>query len=169
MHTTSTVAGSVVQLPELISLDAFTVVGPTRSFDQTTKSEIPQLWPALIGALPLDGQIPSWATYGVVWSVDKEEGSFSYMAGVAVEAGSKMPAGFSEKSIPSARYAVFRITLNGSALHPQLQSAMATIWGKLIPASGLKLAGGPDFELYDGEFTPERPGATIDFYIPVEI
>lgn len=168
MHAPSDTSGSVVHLPEIISLDAFTIAGPSRSFDQTTKSDIPQLWPALIGALPLKGQKPGWVTYGVVWNVDREEGRFRYMAGVGVEAGSALPEGFEEKTIPTARYAVFRITLNGSALHPQVQSAMATIWGKLIPASGLRLAGGPDFELYDREFAPDRPGAIIDFYIPVE-
>ena len=168
MHAPSDISSSVAQLPELVFLDEFTVAGPARGFDQTTKAEIPQLWPALIGALPFDGQLPSWKTYGVVWGVDRSEGSFRYMAGVGVETGAKLPEGFEAKTIPASRYAVFRIALNGSALHPQIQAAMATIWGKLLPTSGLKLADGPDFEIYDDEFAPDRAGATIDFYIPVE-
>ena len=159
---------AVVRLPELATLDAFRVAGPSRRFDEATKAEIPQLWSALIGALPFAGQVQSWATYGVCSSVGQGEGCFEYMAGVGVEAGCVPPAGFSTMVIPAATYVVFRITLDGSALHPQVKRAMAAIWGELVPASGLPLAGGPDFELYDGRFDPMKAGSVIDFHIPVK-
>jgi AraC family transcriptional regulator len=165
---TNTTAASVTQMPGLVRLDAFSVAGPSRRFDHATKSEIPQLWSALVGALPLKGQSPSWATYGVVWSVDQQSGSFQYMAGVGVGPDCQLPKGFTVKQIPAATYAVFRIALNGGALHPQVQSAMAAIWGELIPASGLRVVDSPDFELYDGQFAPDQPGAVIDFHVPVE-
>jgi AraC family transcriptional regulator len=168
MNASSGISTSVARLPDLVRLDGFSVAGPSRRFDQTTKSEIPQLWSALIGALPLKGQLPSWATYGVVWSSDREEGSFHYMAGVGIEPNSELPDGFIEKHIPAATYLVFRITLSGAALHPQVKNAMATIWGELIPASGLKVIDSPDFEFYDGRFEPNQPGAVIDFHVPVE-
>lgn len=168
MDAPSPEATSVVQLPGLVTLEGFRVAGPSRRFDQETKSEIPRLWSALVGALPFDGQDPSWTTYGVVWSADREEGSFQYMAGVGVAPGSKLPRGFTEMAIPAATYAVFRITLNGGALHPQVKGAMATIWGELIPASGLRVADSPDFESYDGHFSPNQPGGVIDFHVPVE-
>ena len=158
-----------LSLPDLIRLEAFSVAGPARRFDGATKSEIPQLWAALVGALPLKGQSPSWATYGVVWSADRETGSFQYMAGVGAGPDCELPKGFTVKQIPAATYVVFRIALNGSALHPQVKSAMATIWGELIPASGLRVADSPDFELYDGQFAPDQPGAVIDFHVPVEV
>lgn len=165
---TNTSAAAVTQMPGLVRLDAFSVAGPSRRFDHATKSEIPQLWSALVGALPLKGQSPSWATYGVVWSVEQESGSFQYMAGVGVGPDCELPKGFTVKQIPAATYAVFRIALNGGALHPQVQRAMAAIWGELIPASGLRLVDSPDFELYDGQFAPDQPGAVIDFHVPVE-
>ena len=169
MNAPSSFATAVARLPELVKLDEFRVAGPSRRFDGTTKSEIPQLWSALVGALPLETQAPSWATYGVVWSVDREAGTFMYMAGVGVKADDgPLPKGFKVKEIPAATYAVFRITLNGSALHPQVKSAMAIIWGELIPASGLRVVDSPDFELYDGHFAPDQPGAVIDLYVPVE-
>ena len=158
----------VVRLPELVTLPGFLVAGPARRFDEVTKSEIPQLWSALIGALPFKGQVPSWATYGVVSSVEQGDGCFQYMAGVGVEPGCVPPPDFATMEIPAATYAVFRITLNGSALHPQVKQAMAAIWGELIPASGLKLVPGPDFELYDGRFDPQKAGSVIDFHVPVE-
>jgi AraC family transcriptional regulator len=159
---------SVVRLPELVRLPAFHVAGPARRFDEATKSDIPQLWSALIGALPFEGQVESWATYGVVSSVDPSEGCFQYLAGVGVEPGCVPPPGFSTMEIPAAAYAVFRITLDGSALHPQVKQAMATVWGELLPASGLKVAGGPDFELYDGRFDPLKAGSVIDLHVPVQ-
>jgi AraC family transcriptional regulator len=168
MNAPTALATPVVRLPELVTLPALRVAGPARRFDEATKSEIPQLWSALIGALPLKGQLPSWATYGVVASVDKGEGSFQYMAGVGVEPDCVPPPGFSTMEIPGATYAVFRIPLDGSALHPQVKRAMAAIWGELIPASGLKVLDGPDFELYDGRFDPQKAGSVIDFHVPVQ-
>ena len=149
-------------------MTAFRVAGPARRFDEATKSEIPQLWSALIGALPFAGQSPSWATYGVVSQAAPSDGSFQYTAGVGVESDCVLPPGFSSMEIPAATYAVFRITLDGSTLHPQIKRAMAAIWGQLIPQSGLKLAVGPDFELYDGRFDPQKAGSVIDFHVPVQ-
>jgi AraC family transcriptional regulator len=159
---------NVIQLPEPVSLKAFVLAGFSRRFDAATKSEIPQLWSRLIGGLPFEGQIPSWNTYGVVWSADPTEGSFTYMAAVEIRDDAAVPPGFEQKRIPDATYAVFRITLSGGPLHPQVKAAMALIWGTLVPASGLKVADSPDFELYDGQFEPTRRGAIIDFYVPVE-
>lgn len=180
MNAPRTLSTAVTRLAELVRLDAFSVAGPSRRFDNASKSEIPQLWSTLVGALPLKGQSPSWATYGVVWSVDRESGSFQYMAGVGLNVSvsvgvsasaseRELPKGFTVKEIPAATYVVFRIALNGSALHPQVKSAMATIWSELIPASGLRVADSPDFELYDGRFAPDQPGAVIDFHVPVEV
>ena len=163
------VSTPVVQLPDLVVKEAFTVAGRSRRFDEATKANIPQLWSQLIGALPFEGQSPSWATYGVVWGADQAEGGFNYMAGVEITPDKTPPDGFVTKDIPSATYAIFRITLDGGALHPQVKAAMATIWGDLIPATGLKVAASPDFELYDSEFSPNRPGAVIDFYVPIEL
>jgi AraC family transcriptional regulator len=168
MNAPTTPATSVVQLPELVAKPSFRVAGLARRMDEASKAEIPQLWAALIGALPFKGQTPSWATYGVVSSLDKSDGSFQYLAGVGVETDCVPPSGFTTMEIPAATYAVFRITLDGSALHPQIKQAMGKIWGELIPASGLKVVDGPDFELYDGRFDPLKAGSVIDFYVPVE-
>lgn len=166
--TVPTQSTAVARLPELVRLPAFHVAGPARRFDEATKSEIPQLWSELIGVLPFEGQVRSWATYGVVSSVDAGPGCFQYLAGVGVEPGCVPPPGFTTMEIPAATYAVFRIVLDGSALHPQVKHAMAAVWGELLPASGLQVAGGPDFELYDGRFDPLKAGSVIDFHVPVQ-
>jgi AraC family transcriptional regulator len=168
MNAPNTPVAPVIQLPELVTKPAFRVAGPARRMDEASKAEIPQLWSALMGALPFKGQTPSWATYGVVSSLDKSDGSFQYLAGVGIEPDCVPPPGFATMEIPAATYAVFRITLNGSALHPQVKQAMAQIWGELIPASGLKVVDGPDFELYDGRFDPLKAGSVIDLHVPVQ-
>ena len=168
MNAPTTPVAPVIQLRELVTRPAFRVAGPARRMDEASKAEIPQLWSALMGALPFKGQTPSWATYGVVSSLDKSDGTFQYLAGVGVEPDCVPPPGFTTMEIPAATYAVFRITLNGSALHPQVKQAMAQIWGELIPASGLKVIDGPDFELYDGRFDPLKTGSVIDFHVPVQ-
>ena len=169
MNAPTTAPASVVLLPELATLLAFRVAGPSRRFDQATKSEIPALWTALIGALPFKGQTPSCVTYGVMSQAAPSDGSFQYTAGVGVEADCVPPPGFSSMEIPTETYAVFRITLDGSALHPQMQRAMGKIWGQLIPASGFQLAHGLAFELYDGRFDPQNAGSVIDFHVPVRV
>lgn len=168
MNAPATPTSPVVQLPGRATLAAFRIAGPARRMDEAGKAGIPQLWSALIGALPFKGQTPSWATYGVVSSLDPSDGSFQYLAGVGIEPGCVPPPGFATIDIPAATYAVFRITLNGSALHPQVKQAMAQVWGDLIPASGLKVLDGPDFELHDGRFDPLKAGSVIDFHVPVE-
>lgn len=157
----------VVLLPAFVTLARFDVAGFAKRFDEVSKADIPQLWSRLIGQLPFAGQVKSWNSYGVVSSVDREDGSFRYLAGVAVEPETALPAGFERMTIATARYAVFRITLGGGGIHLQIKAAMARIWGELIPASGLQLADGPDFELYDGRQSLDQAGAVIDFYVPV--
>jgi AraC family transcriptional regulator len=156
----------VEQLAGLTHRDGFTVAGVRAVFDDENKSGIPALWPRLIKCLPLAGQVDA-RTYGVCWSADLKEGSINYMAGVEVRGDAALPPGFEKIDIAAKDYAVFRLSLDGGPLHPQIQAAMPEIWGKRVPQSGLKLAHAPDFELYPIGFDPTRKGY-MDIYLPVE-
>ena len=162
-----TVTARVEQLADLVRRGAFTVAGPAALFTEENKSGIPALWPRLIRALPLAAQADA-RTYGVCQMVDKKEGRLRYLAGVEVTGDAPLPDGFERIALAPHTYAVFRLTLDGSALHPQMQAAMATIWGGLLPRSGLKTVPAPDFELYPSDFEPMRKGAHVDMYIAVE-
>ena len=83
--------------------------------------------------------------------VERDEGCFKYLAGVEVKGAAPLPEGF-----------------DGSGLHPQMQAAMPMIWGEMLPKSGRKVATAPDFELYPAGFAPNRQGAYVDIWIPVE-
>jgi AraC family transcriptional regulator len=152
----------------LVKRAAFTVAGPRAAFDGENKNGIPALWPALIKALPLEGQVDG-RSYGVMSMKDRDEGSITYLAGVEVKDGSKLPAGFERITIPANSYAVFRLDLDGPNLHPQIQAAMPIIWSEMIPKAGWKIASAPDFEAYPDGFNPMAKGAYMEMWIPVEV
>jgi len=156
----------VEQLAGRTHREAFTIAGVRAVFDDQNKSGIPALWPRLVKSLPLAGQVDP-RTYGVCWSADPKEGSINYMAGVEVKGDAALPPGFEKLDIAARDYVVFRISLDGGPLHPQIQAAMPEIWGKRVPQSGLKLARAPDFELYPANFDPMKKGY-LDIYLPVE-
>jgi AraC family transcriptional regulator len=157
---------NVERLPDLVKRPAFTVAGPGALFNEENKSGIPALWPRLIRALPLKGQAGA-RTYGVCKMVDKTEGSLKYIAGVEVTGDDPLPDGFERIELAAHTYAVFRLTLDGTPLHPQMQAAMPVIWGELLPKSGHQTVPAPDFELYPADFEPMRRGSYVDMYIAV--
>ena len=99
---------------------------------------------------------------------NKEEGRFNYLAGVEVSGDAPLPEGFERVHLATQTYAVFRLTVDGGPLHPQMQAAMPMIWGDLLPKSGLKAVPAPDLEVYPADFEPMRKGAYVDMYIAVE-
>ncbi len=157
----------VEQLPGLTTREAFTVAGLSRRFDQASIATAPALWDKLVPRFPFPGQT-GWDSYGVVWSMDRRTGTFSYMAAGGLDPAAPTPEGLERKEVPAGTYLVFRITLDGGPIHPQMKSAMRQIWGELIPASGHAIADAPDFERYDGRTPPDRPGAVVDFHVPVK-
>ena len=157
----------VEPMKDLVTRSAFTVAGVRALFDEQNKSGIPGLWPRLIRALPLPGQVNA-VTYGVCSMENKEEGRFNYMAGVEVTGDAVLPEGFERVRLAAQSYAVFRLTVTGGPLHPQMQAAMPIIWGDMLPKSGLKTVPAPDLEVYPGDFEPMRKGAYVDMYIAVE-
>jgi AraC family transcriptional regulator len=155
------------KMEDLVKRDAFTIVGVRALFDQQNKSGIPGLWPRLIRSLPLQGQANA-VTYGAVWMENKAEGRFNYMAGVEVIGDAPPPDGFERLQLAAQTYVVFRLTLDGGPLHPQMQAAMPKIWGDLLPKSGLKAVQAPDLEVYPADFEPMRKGAYVDMHVPIE-
>ncbi len=166
-ETVMSAAAKVEMLPDLVPRGAFAVAGVGALFTDENKSGIPGLWPRLIRVLPLPGQADA-RTYGVCRMEDKAEGILRYIAGVEVAGDAPLPDGFERIGLDAHSYAVFRLTLDGTPLHPQMQAAMGKIWGELLPRSGFKTVPAPDFELYPSDFEPMRKGSYVDMYIAVE-
>jgi AraC family transcriptional regulator len=153
--------------PGLQHRDAFRIAGLSGRYDGQTRSAIPVLWDRLIPRLPVAGQSGA-QSYGVCWSGDLVQG-FDYMAGVELSPDAAEPDGLEVKQVPAQDYAVFRLTLSGAELHPQMAAAMAQIWGERLQASGLTPSGGPDFEFYPDDFDARRKGGWLEVWVPVKV
>jgi AraC family transcriptional regulator len=147
--------------PTMHSLPAFTLIGMELRVPPASPA-IPNLWREFTGR---SGEIPGVLHpergYGVARNWDPATGTFGYLAAVEVEGGAQPPAGMVRAEIPAQTYAAFRTSLShlGETLHEANHA-----W---LPASGYRRADGPEFELYDKDFEPHNPDATMYFYLPV--
>lgn len=144
---------------------AFTVMGVSTRMGEGEEAKIPTMWPRLFRILPSAAERGSEA-YGVLWSDGGPGEAMNYMAGV--QKTGLVPEGLTTRDVPAQTYLVFRQTLDGGELHPQMQAGARKIWGELVPASGRRLARGPDLEVYGADFDPARKGATVEIWVPVE-
>jgi AraC family transcriptional regulator len=143
----------------------FRVAGVSGVFDESTRHQIPALWPRLIERVPLPGQT-GFETFGVCWG--DVGGKFHYMAAAPISADAPAPEGLEAKDVPAQTYLVFRQQLSGPELHPQMQAAAREIWGERLPKSGHKLARGPDLEFYPPDFEPGMRDGWVEWWVPVE-
>ena len=165
----------VMSAPANIALDRigpptargrFRAAGVKSRFDRDSLHAIPALWDQLDPHLPVPGS--KHGTLGLCIPGAAGSGDFDYMAGVEMDAAAPAPERLELVEVPAQTYAVYRLTTNGEALHPQMQAALRDIWGRRLAAEGLKPSGGPDFELYPPYFTGHKAGETVEFWIPVE-
>jgi AraC family transcriptional regulator len=144
---------------------ALRVAGYSGLFDETNRHEIPALWPRLVERLPLPGQA-GWETYGVC--IGEPGGGFRYMAAAPIAPDAPAPEGMEVREVSPQTYLIFRQELDGADLHPQMQAAAREIWGERLPKCGYTLARSPDLEVYPPGFQPGKPGAWVEWWIPVE-
>ena len=143
---------------------AFTAAGFKNRFSPSNMHEIPALFSRLVPRMPLPGS--KHGTLGLILPDDQP--GFVYMAGVEMEDGAPVPADMDRVEIPPQAYAVYRLTVSGEALQPQMQAALHDIWGRRLKAEGLTPTRGPNFELYPPYFDQNKAGDAVEFWIPVE-
>jgi AraC family transcriptional regulator len=165
--TTTTAAPNLKRLDGLVRLPAFRVAGPMARIEMAKAHVIPSLWPKLFQRVPFEGQTGT-QSYGVCWSVDQDEGTFNYMAAFEVTNDAKVPEGFETLSLAAQAYLVFRLTTTADDLHRQMHAAGREIWSDRLPKSGYRHVRAPDLEVYGADFMPNKDGAVVDFYVPVE-
>jgi AraC family transcriptional regulator len=90
--------------------------------------------------------------------------TFEYTACVGVGSSGVVPDGMVERHVPAQRYLVFTHVGHVSGI-AQTYDAIYRRW---LPASGHRLACGPDFERYDGRFDGATASGEVDIYVPVE-
>ena len=147
---------------------ALRIAGVSRVFDETNKHEIPLLWGRLFGLWPALAQ-GGRRTFGVSCAEPQADGAcLHYTAGAALKDGEAAPPGLELLEIPAQTYLVYRQVMDGTDLHRQMQAGMKEIWGERVPRSGHVLVQAPDLEVYPEDFQPDRPGAWVEWWLPVE-
>jgi AraC family transcriptional regulator len=149
--------------PQIVSKEAFKVVGLYYR-GKNENSEIPQMWGTFMsraGEVKHMVQFPN-AAYGVCDNMDHETGEFDYVAAFEVSQVEDVPEGMVGLEIPGGTYAVFTCTL------PTLGETFDHVYQVWLPKSGYQRACGPEFELYDEQFSTDEPDSPMYIYIPVK-
>lgn len=143
---------------EIVELPAFRAVG-LRMRTTSFSTEIPALWQRF---MPLMDSITS-STPGISYGLMGEhhaDGTFTYMAALAVDADAHVDSTLATWHVPAQRYAVFETTMS------QLGEMFGRIHGQLMPESGLQYGQGPSFECYGPEF--DTPTQKLHIYIAIQ-
>ena len=145
---------------------ALRIAGVSRVFSEVNRHEIPALWATLFSTPGVSDQARG-RTFGVCCATDEPDSDLSYTAGFEILDDAGSPPGLALITLPARSYLVFQMTVDGSDLHPQMQAAAREIWGVRVPACGFVLDRAPDLEVYPADFDPTRPGAFLEWWLPV--
>ncbi|WP_435154856.1 GyrI-like domain-containing protein [Haladaptatus sp. DFWS20] len=147
--------------PKYETRGTFTVAG-LKYRGGNENDEVSQLWDSYgermdeIHALAITDE-----AFGVCYEHDHDNGTFSYIAGVAVGSDREIPAEMDTVSVPEQTYAVFTATLDS------LGETIDTIYDQWFPASEYRRADGPEFERYGREFDSDSPDSEFEYFVPV--
>lgn len=150
--------------PEIISREAFTVVGLKYRGENETGEDIPRLWGELAKVLEgIDNPLDPSAPCGVVDNYDEEIAAFDYVAGVIVNEPHHVPLGMTKWDIPEQTYAVFKCTSE------HLDETYREIYEHWLPHSSYRRGEGPEFEQYSPGFLEgEEETGEVRIHIPIK-
>lgn len=152
--------------PTFIELGEKKVVG-CAIYTSGTQTDFPNIWDVFMKRIK---DIPNVLNPTVNYAVEfygtefMSESKWFYMPCVEVSSFDEIPMIMVAKSIPAARYAVFKHVGIVSGI-PDLYSRIYKEW---LPSSDFELAFDFDMELYDERFTEmDDPESVMEIYIPV--
>lgn len=148
--------------------------GPVRAIGMSRVAkadggDFPKLWEEFMmaaGSLPrLDG-----TAFGFCRCVPgKTDGTFEYVASIAVPTDAKVPAGMIEVSVPRCDYAVFDVAglKDIGQAWQNVPKAMAALdkWDPYCGPKGCECATHPCFEMYPRTFMDD---GKLALYVPVK-
>lgn len=147
--------------PTITSKSAFKVVG-LKYQGKAEGDEIPELWKKFGPRMyEIKYMTDAEVAYGVMKNFDDSTGEFDYLAAVEVDSVAEIPKGMESWDIPEQTYAVFTCTL------PTLMQIYNSICNDWLPKSRYERASGPEFELYDKKFDPNKKDSKMYIYIPI--
>lgn len=152
--------------PKIMRRDTFIIVG-LEYYGENKHNEIGEMWNKfnkMTTSIP-NKVFPMEAAFGVCYMLpDDKEGSFHYIASVAVTSLEKIPSGMVSKVIPASNYAVF--THYGKL--DTLGETYRKIYQEWIPETGLKIRADLDFEYYDKRFVQNSDSSEFDIYVALQ-
>ncbi|HEX37595.1 MAG TPA: AraC family transcriptional regulator [Candidatus Cloacimonetes bacterium] len=158
---------TVSPLPEIVTMDEFTLIGKEKDFTQETMKQIPQMWMDFMGQ---EDQIQNMASdteaWGVSYNMDYSGSSmaFTYFVGAEVTSTDFVPEGMIVHVVPASKYAKF--THYGSL--EDLSITYYYIYNKWLPQSGYDTGDGDELELYDERFNPEGINSEMFIFTPIK-
>jgi AraC-like DNA-binding protein/predicted transcriptional regulator YdeE len=148
--------------PRLETIAGLRVAGLTATFTGDGRSEIPALWDRLAGLFGPAFQRS--ARFGISAApFAAVNGTFEYVAAVAVAEGALAAAGLATHVIPAGTYLVFAF----SGAPARLPAAIDYLYGVWLPGSGHVLRDGPAFERYARGFVPGET-VELELWFPVQ-
>lgn len=148
--------------PTIVEKPAFIVVGLKHN-GAPGNEEIPKMWEQFaprMDAIP--HRIHPTECFGVCANFDHAANTFDYLAAVAVDRTTDVPADMEPFEIPAQTYAVFPCTL------PTLMQTIDYIYQEWLPGADYERTEGPEFELYGPDFRPGDGEFGMSLYIPVQ-
>ena len=143
----------------IVELPAFAAMGIVRKLSTETMGLAAKMWEEFApGMDKLPGRLGK-RSFGLM--LDHTDDVATYMCAVEVAPGTQPPPGMEVHEIPAARYAVWTFNEHIAGIGQFIHRCES----ELFPATGLKRAGGPDFEMYDERWNPET--GPVDYLIPV--
>lgn len=140
------------------TLPAFRAVG-IRIRTTPFSSEIPALWQRFMPYMDSIQTITPGISYGLMGE-HNDDGSYTYMAALAVADDSAIDPALDTWHVPAQRYAVFEATIE------TLGATYEQIHGQIMPTSGLQYGQGPSLEYYGPAF--DTPAQTLHIYVAIQ-
>ncbi len=155
----------ITQPCHIVTSRALTLAGRKGTFAIGPSPGIKDLWQSLMVDFgKIEGQIGLHA-YGVCFNFDgtpESGGHMDYLAVVQVANAGAVPGYLHTMIIPARKVAVF--THQGDMV--TLSETWARIFAEGLPEAMLKVADGPQFEVYD--YSSGDYGGTVEIHVPVK-
>lgn len=148
--------------------DAMHLAGPRTPLTQNAAQDIQTVWEKIV---PYLGTIPEQigtTDYGVCIGGDNSGQRFDYMAAIAVPAGTKVPADWSQVSVPAQNYAVFSHTQHVSQMRHTIDKIFAWLSGSEYELAEQGAEKIHFFESYGDSFNPETGLGDIEIWLPLK-
>jgi AraC family transcriptional regulator len=148
--------------PTIQTSDALILAGRNGSFAIGPSPGIKDLWTSFMNDFgKIEGQVGLKA-YGVCHNFDGK-GQMDYLAAVAVKDEGQVPGYMFTLAIPKRKVAVF---IHDGPLET-ISESWSLIFSDGLPKANLKVAPGPQFEVYPEDLGEDGATGKIEIHIPV--